>query len=220
MHRCCRECIKARGGHTHNWVTLWVAVIFLWFPAWFWIHPSMFWWLTVVLSFWSQQITQCTWVKTWIIHSWRSDVGFKGIVHWKMKIHYQNWRCWWTHDVNARAVHALRLKWVRFSGVSVRTRTCHWGGYQRIFRLKTRCKWRCFELNMNACTYGHLDDTTRALWRHVVFFFCCFIKSEKGVLLTSIVLDLAATLFTTETPKVLCGLKHFTQSSISIVVSR
>ena len=35
-----------------------------------------------------------------------------------------------------------------------------------------------------------------------------------------VLLDLAATLFTPETPKVFCGLKHFTHPSIGIVVSR
>ena len=33
------------------------------------------------------------------------------------------------------------------------------------------------------------------------------------------VLDLAATLFTPETPKVFCGLKHFNHPSIAIVMS-
>ena len=33
-------------------------------------------------------------------------------------------------------------------------------------------------------------------------------------------LDLAAMLFTPETPKVFCGLQHFTHPSIGIVVSR
>ena len=37
---------------------------------------------------------------------------------------------------------------------------------------------------------------------------------------TSIVLDSAATLFTHETPNVLCGLKHDTHHSIGLVVSR
>ena len=32
--------------------------------------------------------------------------------------------------------------------------------------------------------------------------------------------DVAATLFTPETPKLFCGLKHFTHPSIGIVVSR
>ena len=40
-------------------------------------------------------------------------------------------------------------------------------------------------------------------------FFCCFIRSEDRSLMSSIVLDSAATLFTPETPKVLCGLNHF-----------
>ena len=37
---------------------------------------------------------------------------------------------------------------------------------------------------------------------------------------TSIVFDLAATLFTPETPKEFCGLKHFTHPSIGLVVRR
>ena len=40
----------------------------------------------------------------------------------------------------------------------------------------------------------HLNETTGAVWRHVMFF-----KSEKSSLISSIVLDLAATLFTSET---------------------
>ena len=40
------------------------------------------------------------------------------------------------------------------------------------------------------------------------------------VAIHSIVLDLTAMLFTPKTPKVLCGLKHFTHPSIYIVVSR
>ena len=65
---------------------------------------------------------------------------------------------------------------------------------------------------MNVRASGHLDDTTRAVWRRMAeeyvisFFFCCFIMSEEGVS--------AALLLTPETLEVFCGLKHFTQPSI------
>ena len=64
------------------------------------------------------------------------------------------------------------------------------------------------------------DTFVKRIKQHnVMFFFCCVIMSEEGFPFTSIVLDLAATLFTPETPKVFCGLKHFTHLSIGIVVS-
>ena len=73
------------------------------------------------------------------------------------------------------------------------------GGYQTTFRLKKHCKWHSFEYNVNVGASGRLYDTTRVVWRQV----------------TSIVLDLAVTLFTPRTPNVLCRLKHFTHPSIS-----
>ena len=39
-------------------------------------------------------------------------------------------------------------------------------------------------------------------------FICCFFTIDYIII---IILDLAATLFTPETPKVFCGLKHFTE---------
>ena len=65
---------------------------------------------------------------------------------------------------------------------------------------------------------GHLEDTTGAgggIFFSVVFF--C-LKNQSPV--TSVVLDLAATLFTPETPNLFCELKHFTHPYIGIVVSR
>ena len=51
---------------------------------------------------------------------------------------------------------------------------------------------------------GYLFTTRAVSRRLVVFFLCCFITtSEEEV-------ALAETLFTPETPKVFCGLKHFT----------
>ena len=77
-------------------------------------------------------------------------------------------------------------------------------------RHKICCKWSCFESDMNC---RQLDDTTQAVWRHVVFF--------SGVLLHlkswspfSNVSGSAATQFTSTTPEVLCGLKHFPHPSI------
>lgn len=78
--RCCWESIQAGGGHTHYWVTLWVAKIkftqvgsachfnfLLWFSVWFWIQHSVGWWfwfpMTIVMLFCSQQIIQCTLIK-------------------------------------------------------------------------------------------------------------------------------------------------------------
>ena len=48
------------------------------------------------------------------------------------------------------------------------------GGCQRTFRLKTWRKWRSSELNLNAVAYGHLDDTTGAVRRHLVLFCWLF----------------------------------------------
>ena len=53
-----------------------------------------------------------------------------------------------------------------------------------IFWLKTWCKWHLLGLNFNVAVHGHLDYTTRPF--------------------ISIVLDLAATLFSAETPEVFC----------------
>ena len=52
-----------------------------------------------------------------------------------------------------------------------------------------------------------------------VFFPLVSLRLKESTV-TSIVLDLAATLFTPETPKGFCGLKHATHPSIGIVVSR
>ena len=43
-------------------------------------------------------------------------------------------------------------------------------------------------------------------WHHTISMEVCFFTSEEGVPFTSIVLDFAATLFTPETPEVICGL--------------
>ena len=51
-------------------------------------------------------------------------------------------------------------------------------------------------------------------------FFCCFFTFEELSPFTSVVLDLAETMFTPETPEVFCGIKHLTHPSIGIVVSR
>ena len=46
--------------------------------------------------------------------------------------------------------------------------------YHRTFRLKTWCKLPRFELNMNVGACGHLDDTTGAVWRHVMLFLLLY----------------------------------------------
>ena len=51
-------------------------------------------------------------------------------------------------------------------------------------------------------------------------FFLLFYSAKEEIIVTSIVLDSAATLFTPETPKGFCGLEHFTHPSIGIVASR
>ena len=43
---------------------------------------------------------------------------------------------------------------------------------QLTFRLETWCKLRLLGLNFNVMAYGHLDYTTRVVWRHFVFFLC------------------------------------------------
>ena len=57
-----------------------------------------------------------------------------------------------------------------------------------------------------------LDDTTG--------LSVVYIHLKEWSPFTSVVLDLAATLLTPETPKVFCGLKHFTHPSIVTVLSR
>ena len=52
------------------------------------------------------------------------------------------------------------------------------------------------------------------------FLSVVFFMSEDSSLISSIVLDLAATLFTPETPKVFSALKHFTHPSIGILLNR
>ena len=52
------------------------------------------------------------------------------------------------------------------------------------------------------------------------FFLGVFLRLKKWSTFTEIGLDLAATLFTPEPPKVFYRLKHFTHPSIGIVVSR
>ena len=71
-----------------------------------------------------------------------------------------------------------------------------------------------FESNMNVRGCEHLDETTQAVCCVFSFVLLCLSRFNSNVL------DLAATLFTPETPKVFCGLKHFTHPSIGIVVSR
>ena len=38
-----------------------------------------------------------------------------------------------------------------------------------------------FQVEFECLASGHLDDTRGAVWRHVMVFFCCFIRSEEGV---------------------------------------
>ena len=58
-------------------------------------------------------------------------------------------------------------------------RSCDWFLWGIWDQLKTWCKWHRFESNMNVRACGHSDDTTRAAWRHVMYFLC-FITSEEG----------------------------------------
>ena len=58
----------------------------------------------------------------------------------------------------------------------------------------------------------------RAGWRHLVFVLCYFFNFLNVVTIHSI-LDLAATLFSAETPGLFCELKIFTHHHISIEVS-
>ena len=52
------------------------------------------------------------------------------------------------------------------------------------------------------------------------YVFSVLLRLKKDSPLTSIVLDTALTKFTPETPKVFCGIKHFTHSFIAIRLSR
>ena len=68
-----------------------------------------------------------------------------------------------------------------------------------------------------------LADTCRTpheQYGGMLCFFCCLITSEDRLLMSSIILDLARTLFTPESPKVFCALKHFTHPSIGMGLSR
>ena len=75
------------------------------------------------------------------------------------------------------------------------------------FRLKTQCKLRRFQSNVNVGACRHLDDITQAEWMHVVFFFSVILLRLKSrPQLTSIVLDSAATKFIPESPEDFLGL--------------
>ena len=65
-----------------------------------------------------------------------------------------------------------------------------------------------------------LDVTTRAVWRRVIFLSVVLLNLKTRSPFNSNVLDLAATLFTPETPEVFSGLSHFPHPFIGIVVSR
>lgn len=89
MPRHYRECIQAHGGpytllnHGTSWLNSHHSdghVISIFHLGWFWIQPSTAWWfrfpLTVVMSFCSKQINQCTLGKrfsTWINRSSRGN---------------------------------------------------------------------------------------------------------------------------------------------------
>ena len=84
-------------------------------------------------------------------------------------------------------------------------------GSQRSSRLKTWCKWSRFESNLIVGTLGWTHrNSLEALY--------VFLRLKNLSQFTSIVLDLAATLFTPETSNIFCELKHFT--SIGTVLSR
>ena len=89
----------------------------------------------------------------------------------------------------------------------VATRWCAWGSVNA----PQMCIWRHFEPNMNIEASWHFDDTTGAVWRHVVYFLLFYYNCIGNS---------AATKFTSETPEVFYGLKHFTHPSIGIAVRR
>ena len=64
----------------------------------------------------------------------------------------------------------------------------------------------CVKSNLNVRAYGHLDDTTGAVWRHILLFSVVFLRLKNLSLFAVIVLE--------------CFVEHFTQPSICIVVSR
>ena len=73
--------------------------------------------------------------------------------------------------------------------------------------LTKQCKWPCFESDMSVGAWGHMDDTTGAVWRYVVFFLWFYYiwrTTRDWIILYCILLQS------------LWGLKHFTHPSISI----
>ena len=122
---------------------------------------------------------------------WMLPNAEKEKVHWKMKIHSLS-----THHYANGEVGKVQK--TRVNSVAAKSNIS----------------------NMNAGAYGHLDDTTGAVWRHVMLFSVVFYIWRSSPPVTSIVLDLAATLFTPKTPKVFCGLKQFIHLSFRTVVSR
>ena len=67
---------------------------------------------------------------------------------------------------------------------------------------------------------GLTDTWVRPQEKYGGSFWRCFLRLKKGSPVTLIVSYLAAMVFTPETPKGFCGLKHFPHPSISIVVSK
>ena len=83
--------------------------------------------------------------------------------------------------------------------VHVRSWARLWRRISGDVQAKTQGKLHCSERNLNVEAYRHLEDTKWAVWRHLMVFSQFFFTFEDGVTMTSIVLDLSATLFRPET---------------------
>ena len=93
--------------------------------------------------------------------------------------------------------------------------------------VSSECLWEHERASEEDIRGKGVNDALLTLgWHHTrsmeacYVYFLLFLMSGEEVPFNSIVLDLAATLFIPETPKVICGLRHFTHRSISRVVSR
>ena len=88
-------------------------------------------------------------------------------------------------------------------------------GYQWTFRLKTWCKLCFFESNLNVGAHVHLGwQHTNSMEAPYVFFLLFYYIWRRSHHLLQLYW-IWLTLFTLETPKVFCGLKHFTHPSIA-----
>ncbi len=77
-----------------------------------------------------------------------------------------------------------------------------------------------FKTTWHVESSGHLDYFGQEVWRHFMILLCIFLMFESWSPFTSTVWDMTALPFSFETHAMFCGLKIFTQPSISMRVSR